>query len=299
MTRAKTTLWAGAVLAVTSFAVLLVNEGLFLRVEPPAIALEIAPLACGSQEASGAGPIPFYDGRAPEEQSPATQSSPPMENSKRLAPPSHLPVRVDMGDSTFFSPRADAVLRLDMHAIGVADCARVAIKADAPWRHFDNATTHDPADEVNRDTARGSDYFPAQATTAGVIYRRNANQIQRNQDGSIRPSRHNFVRLIIPEAFARVSSDAFASRLSITGSKADFSFAQSFGKAGYGAFGHRRTDLTFMVSAYRRFSRIISVVFATLLGIGIGAVFEASLTLSTARRLEDMERELAARDQTP
>ena len=68
------------------------------------------------------------------------------------------------------------------------------------------------------------------------------------------------------------------------------SFAQRYGKFGYASASRVAHDLTFRFEAYARISSIISVVSAALLGIGIGAMFEASLIVSTGKFIDQITR---------
>lgn len=264
MRREKITRWAGVLVAVVSLALLLVNEGLLFRASPAPIDLSIRGIECaGDVDAVFKG-----------------------------ASVTSLDIIAEISGQRFFGMAADLEMKIGFDAFSRADCARVEIESAAPLRFSDNSGFYDSADAAHRIRVddRG-DRLPGPTTTEILVFERNANQRGVQQDWGD-PNRTEFVRILLPGVFERLSAGGYATRFDTGGERHRFRFAESYGKTGAGASNGPRTDLSFRLQAFDRISSIITIVFATLLGVGVGAVFEASLILSTARKIEEIRREI-------
>lgn len=248
--------WAGLGLSLISLAALLIAEGAFLSAEPAPIALSIAGRGCD-----------------------------------RADPPAPGALDIGLEDRAFFKSGATLAAILDLTPFAAAGCAEIAIAMDRPWRIFDNSPFYDPRDAANQDRFQGSTRLPGVAAAGTTTLVRNANAYSPDSSGG-GGGRFNFVRLYAPDGFARTGADRFAARLTLARQAPQIRLLQSFGQTAEPLSHRRRHDISVRIADYARVQSVLTVVFATLLGIGVGAAFEARLILSAARRIEALKRRL-------
>ena len=92
------------------------------------------------------------------------------------------------------------------------------------------------------------------------------------------------LRLVLPDALQRVAPDAYSVRIS-AGGIGETPFLGAYGQAGYAAKDGWDHDVTFQLAQLGKIVSMTSILFATLLGIGVGALFEATLRAATSKRL--------------
>ena len=264
MTQEKVTRGIGALVALLSLTLLLINEGLLFEASPRASQFSIQGVSCSGDKNA------LFQGSSVN----------------------NLEIIADISNHSFFSLSADLELKIGFDAFSRAGCQQVDIESTAPMRFKDNSSFYDSgmsAFKVQFDAS--GNRIPGGPTTTSVLnFQRNDNQRSNQQDWGD-PNRHDFVRIILPGAFERLSAGDYAARLNTGDTLHRFRFTESYGKTGSGAGNGRRNDLSFRLQGFERLSSIITIIFATLLGVGVGAVFEASLVLSTTRKLEEIERE--------
>lgn len=92
------------------------------------------------------------------------------------------------------------------------------------------------------------------------------------------------LRTVLPGALRRITPDAYSVSLSV-GGVGETPILGAYGLTGYVAKDGWNHDVTFQLARFSRIVSMTSILFATLLGIGIGALFEAALSAATGRRL--------------
>ncbi|MBX2854990.1 MAG: hypothetical protein KTR21_08380 [Rhodobacteraceae bacterium] len=263
MKREKITRAIGALVALLSLGLLLVNEGLLFHASPTPASFSIRGLDCSGD------PDALYKG----------------------ASVNSLEILADISSQSFFSLDADLEIKIGFDAFSRAGCEQVEIASEESMRFKDNSSFYDSnmtAFEIQHNAT--GERLPGPTTSGVLAFKRNDNKPSVQQDWG-NPNRHEFVKVILPRLFERLSASDYAARLNTGDERHRFRFAESYGKVGAGASNGRRNDLSFRLQAFERISRIITIIFATLLGVGVGAVFEASLILSTARQIEKIRRD--------
>lgn len=182
------------------------------------------------------------------------------------APPS-APAVVEIDGDGFLALSADLAIEIDLAEFLAADCAVLRITSPQAHELEDNAVNFDfetPEDAPNTS-----------------VWRRN--QIPAD-DGALA----NRVVIRFADAFSRVGPTVFAARLTYS-EDAALRTLETFERSGVLRRGADGVDVSFQADAHRRYVGVVAIIFATLLGIGIGAIFEAMLIIATLRRISDLK----------
>lgn len=186
------------------------------------------------------------------------------------------PVTVSIEGATFFGGAADLVYRVGVDPFVAQGCQGVRLVPFMAAELTDRTSKYDVDDSIEE-------------------WDDKVTHLTRTDQPDAFVERFADVELRFPGLFKRVSADAFVARLGLP-EDSRFATVQAYGKVGYWSEGDDGVDFTFRFDAFERISSVIAIVFATLLGIGVGAVFEATLIMSTMRRLEDLKRQLRDAD---
>lgn len=175
---------------------------------------------------------------------------------------------------------ADLILELDLAPFADSGCRYVALTPRRPVV-FTVRSPHYARTDVRLDSHNGQPL-----RIEGVFFERTPHPAAEDREASVLSAR-------LPGALQRIRADAYAARISVSG-VARIGFIETHRIRGQGFYDadQRQIDAVFALERFRRLANLAAILFAAMLGVGLGAVFEAGLMAATRRRLDAVAREI-------